>query len=122
MWLYGKWKDLLLPGWNGYTERLTSNIMDFSKSQILFLPFIQQSASNYNTIYTTLLCALENAKRYNHDVCIITFDQPLYAKAREIVSAAPEGFEVSKIVVRLGGFHLLMSFLEQLVILCREVA
>lgn len=110
LWLYGKWKDLLLPGWNGYIELVTSNITDFSKSQILFLPFIQQPASNYNTIYTTLLYALENAKRYNHDVCIITFDQPLYAKAREIVSAAPEGSEVSKIVVRLGGFHLLMSF------------
>ncbi|GBP40851.1 Putative nuclease HARBI1 [Eumeta japonica] len=38
-------------------------------------------------------------------------ETPLYAKAREIVSAAPEGSEVSKIIVRLGGFHLLMSFL-----------
>lgn len=47
LWLYGKWKDLPLPGWNGYIERLTSNIMDFLKSQILFLPFIQQPASNY---------------------------------------------------------------------------
>lgn len=92
--LYGKRKDLPLPGWNGYIERLTSNILHFSISQILFLPFIHQPASNYNTIYTTLLSALENAKRYGHDVCIITFDQPLFAKAREIVSAAPEGSEV----------------------------
>lgn len=88
---------------------MTSNIIEFSRSKISFLPFVHQPASNYNTIYTTLLCALENAKRYNHKVCI-TFDQPLYAKAREIVSAAPEGSELPKIIVRLGGFHLLMSF------------
>ncbi|PZC75227.1 hypothetical protein B5X24_HaOG206534 [Helicoverpa armigera] len=109
-WFYGKYKKIDLPGWNGYIECATNKIIDFSKSKISFLPFIHQPANNYDTIYTTLLCAVENAKRYNHEVCIITFDQPLYAKAREIVSAAPEESEVSKIIVRLGGFHLLMSF------------
>ncbi|GBN42448.1 hypothetical protein AVEN_98127-1 [Araneus ventricosus] len=84
--------------------------MEFSRSRILFLPFIPQPASDYNTIYITLLCALENAKRYDHDVCIITFDQTLYTKTREIVAAAPEGSDLSKIVIRLGGFHLLSSF------------
>ncbi|GBM73981.1 hypothetical protein AVEN_121792-1 [Araneus ventricosus] len=107
LWLYGKWNNLSLPGWNGYIERLSSNSMDFSISRILFLPFIPQPASVYNTIHTTLLCALENAKRYGHDVFIVTFDQPLYAKAREILAAAPEGSDLSKIVIRLGGFHLL---------------
>jgi len=76
----------------------------------LFLPFIYQVASNYNTIYTTLKYALDNRKRYGH-ACIVTFDQPLYIKAREIVAASPNTSELSKIVVRLGGFHLLMSFL-----------
>lgn len=111
LWFYGKWKNASLPAWNGFIERLTNNYTNYSKSQISFLPFIHQPASNYNTIYTTLLCALENAKRYGHTVCIVTFDQPLYAKAREIVSAAPDGSEVSKIIIRLGGFHLLMSYL-----------
>jgi len=110
VWLYGKWNNLSLPGWNGYIERLTNNNMHFFLSKILFLPFVHQPASNYNTIYTTLLCALENAKNYGHDVCVITFDQPLYAKSREIVSAAPEKSDLSKIVIRLGGFHLLISF------------
>ncbi|GBM56517.1 hypothetical protein AVEN_140589-1 [Araneus ventricosus] len=39
-----------------------------------------------------------------------TFAQPLYTKAREIEAAAPEGSDLSKIVIRLGGFHLLSSF------------
>lgn len=64
--------------------------MNYSKSQISFLPFIRQPASNNNIIYTTLLCALENAKRYGHTVRIVTFNQRLYAKAREMVSAAQQ--------------------------------
>ncbi|GBN48106.1 hypothetical protein AVEN_204064-1 [Araneus ventricosus] len=75
--------------------------MEFSASRILFLPFIPQPASDYNTIYTTLLCALENET---------TFDQHLYTKAQEIVAAAPEGSDLSKIAIRLEGFPLLGSF------------
>ncbi|GBN53155.1 hypothetical protein AVEN_74116-1 [Araneus ventricosus] len=110
LWLYGKWNNLSLPGWNGYIERLSSNSMEFSISRILFLPFIPQPASVYNTIYTILLCALENAKPYGHDVCIVIFDQTLYTKAPEILAAAPEGSDLLKIVIRLGVFHLLSSF------------
>ncbi|KAJ8880838.1 hypothetical protein PR048_017309, partial [Dryococelus australis] len=36
---------------------------------------------------------------------------PLYMKARDIVGASDETSDLSKIVIRLGGFHLLMSFL-----------
>ena len=37
----------------------------------------------------------------------MTFDQPSYQKASEIVAASPSHENVA---VRLGGFHLLMSF------------
>lgn len=43
--------------------------------------------------------------------CIVTFDQPLYAKAVELVYSADPNDPISSIFVRLGGFHLLMSFL-----------
>ena len=38
----------------------------------------------------------------------MTFDQPLYIKAAEIVAAFTD---LSNVVVRLGGSHLLMSYL-----------
>ncbi|GBN59825.1 hypothetical protein AVEN_191613-1 [Araneus ventricosus] len=110
LWLYGKWNNLSLLAWNGYMERLSSNSMEFAISRILFLPFIPQPTSDCNTICTTLLSTLGNEKRYGHDACIVTFDPPLYTKAREIVAAAPEGSDLSKIVIRLGCFHLLSSF------------
>lgn len=89
---------------NGYIKHLMKNL------NFQFLSFILQSASNYNTIYTTLLCALENAERNGHDVCVINVYQHLPAKAREIVSAVPEWSKLSKILISIGGFHLLMSF------------
>ena len=43
---------------------------------------------------------------------MVTFGQPLYAKAREIVAAAPDDSPLKSLFIRLGGFHLLMSFLS----------
>lgn len=63
--------------------------MNFSISLIYYFPFIHKSASNYNTVYITLLYALDDSKYYRHDVRFIFFDQFPYAKAREIVSSAP---------------------------------
>lgn len=47
----------------------------------------------------------------NKSCVIITFDQPIYWKARVIVSAASSDSILTHCVIRLGGFHLLMSFL-----------
>ena len=43
--------------------------------------------------------------------CFVTFDQPLYHKAVKMVSSGTADGDLSSIVVRLGGFHLLMSFM-----------
>ncbi|KAJ8898411.1 hypothetical protein PR048_003771 [Dryococelus australis] len=42
--------------------------------------------------------------------CIVTFDQPLYAKASEIIAVALPG-ELDIASLRLGGFHLRVSFM-----------
>ena len=106
LWLYGK-----LPGWTGYLEQLTKNEINFSTSQVMFLPFIDHPASNVDTIYTTLLYALDIAKSHGQKTCVITFDQPLYSKAREMVAASDSSSNLCKVVVKLGGLHMLMSFL-----------
>lgn len=41
--------------------------------------------------------------------CFVTFDQPLYQKSFEMVKSCSEEFP--NVMVRLGIFHLLMSFL-----------
>ncbi|KAF0716418.1 SWIM-type domain-containing protein [Aphis craccivora] len=112
LWMYGKWKTVSdVPGWNGFIEYLTKENNKFSTSRILFLPFIHHPASNLNTIYTTLNSIHDNMKFHGHEACVVTFDQPLFIKAREIVAASEPGSELSKIIIRLGVFQLIMSFL-----------
>jgi hypothetical protein len=111
LWIYGKWKDLFeIPGWNGFMENITLN-KKYSKSRILCLPFLNSPPSKYDTIYSVLLTAVEKCKSLNQSCCFVTFDQPLYIKARDIVASCSTNSEVSLVTVRLGGFHLLMSFM-----------
>lgn len=109
LWMYAKWNSPDVPGWSGFVENLTKE-KAHTKSRIIFLPFIHQPASNYNILYTTLLYILEDGKKHGHTTCIVTLDQPLYFKAREIIATLIENAELFKLI-RLGGFHLLMSFL-----------
>ena len=84
---------------------------NFETTHLLALPFINLDPGNLSTIYTALLHAVEGTKSQKQTHCVVTFDQPLYMKAVEIVAAGGEESPLSKVVVRLGGFHLLMSFM-----------
>ena len=64
------------------------------------------NTSDDDCIYSTLVYISEQAKQLKVSTPNITFDQPLYMKAVDIVPKAH-----LNIVVRLGGFHMLMSFL-----------
>ena len=70
------------------------------------LPLIDLNPSDESCIYSTLLHIIEQAKQLKIITPCVTFDQPLWIKAVEIVIA--KGLTI---VVRLGGFHSLMSFL-----------
>ena len=76
------------------------------KSHITPLPIFDLSASNPAAIYSALQYICKQAAKLNIETLYITFDQPLYIKAFEI----PKSPQMN-IVTRLGGFHLLMSFL-----------
>lgn len=106
LWLFGKYSNIpTLPGWNGFMAKLTC-ALPYAQSKILCLPFINSPPSHYHTIFTSLLMATEKCKTVNQSHCFVTFDQPLYIKARDIISNS-----FSNAVIRLGGFHLLMSFM-----------
>ena len=93
--------------WSGFmTTVLKSD--GFQTSRIETLPFINLDPSNPSTIYTALCFVQTQSEKYNLKICPVTFDQPLYQKASEIVAASRD---LDKVMVRLGGFHLLMSFL-----------
>lgn len=108
------WKTSLLfkiprPAWSGMMQVLHRGVQH-SKSSVLFLPMIDLSSSDTTCIYSTLNYIAQHAKQ--HDVpTIITFDQPLWWKALSIILSEPDGSPMRRIVVRLGAFHMEMSFL-----------
>ena len=107
-WMLGYVSNIspCLP-WNGFMKNsLPKN--EYETSRIEILPFINLQPSNPSTIYSALSFAQTQCEQNELRVCTVTFDQPLYQKASEIVAASDD---LNRIVVRLGGFHLLMSYL-----------
>ena len=93
------------PNWSGFMQACTFGSDHPSKSRIDFLPIIDHNPNDVSCIYTTLIYVQKQAAKLRLPTPVITFDQPLWLKAMKIIKA-----EKLSIVCRLGGFHLLMSF------------
>ncbi|KAG1650221.1 hypothetical protein GQR58_028237 [Nymphon striatum] len=93
------------PSWSGFMQTFRSG--DYpGQSKINLLPIINLNPSDMTCSYSTLLFVIDQCKKNNSGPACITFDQPLWIKATEIASK-----KSLAILCRLGGFHMLMSFL-----------
>lgn len=110
LFLLAQKQQIKIPQRKGYLNILTKRFYS-KKTKIVPLPFINAPPSNYNTVFTALTYATDLCEKVNQHSVIVTFNQPLYWKGREIVASAPVDSRISKCIVRLGGFHLLMSYL-----------
>ena len=102
-------------------ETVTNNSGDYETSKVIILPFVNLQPTSLDAIYTALMFASEESKRQGQQTCLVTFDQPLYAKAVDMIAYAASGSELSSVVVRLGGLHLLMSFMGAVGYIMAEV-
>ena len=93
------------PNWSGFMQSVCTG--DHNPAAVIqMLPLIDLNPSDQSCIYSTLLFVQRQAKNLNIVNPCITFDQPLWLKAVAIIQA-----QKLNIVCRLGGFHMLMSFL-----------
>ena len=97
------------PLWSGMMQ-LVMKGEHSGLSSFLFLPMIDLDPGNPSCLYFTLHFVCKHAKSYNRTP-ILTFDQPLYWKALAILKSSNVSNEIKNVVLRLGGFHTLMSFL-----------
>lgn len=93
------------PNWRGFMQSVTFGPHP-PPAKITMLPIIDLNPIDCNCIYSVLEYVIEQAKLLKLDVPCITFDQPLWQKAVDIAM-----MQSLNVVCRLGGFHLLMSFL-----------
>ena len=86
--------------WSGWMKSIHKTASK-EVSQVEYMPIIDGDPNNNSTIYTFLLQCL---KTTSHPV--VTFDLPIWLKAVDIIKS-----KQLSIIPRLGGFHLLQSFL-----------
>ena len=97
------------PAWSGMMQAV--HIGEHPpKSSVIFLPMIDMSSSDPTCIYSTLIYVAEHAERHDQTP-VITFDQPLWCKELSIQLSQPAGSPIQCLILRLGPFHMEMSFL-----------
>jgi hypothetical protein len=82
-------------------EQVTSGL-GFDPSRIIFLSFIRAPPTDYDTVFTSLFETGERNKGHSQKTCFVTFHQPLFLKARNIVEGGQHS-ELNCVVVRLEG-------------------
>ena len=96
------------PNWSGLMQLLHEGNYP-GKSSVFFLPMIDMDPGNMSCIFSTLRFISDHAQRHGVKP-IVTFDQPLWWKATQIIESQSEESTLKSIVLRLGGFHTIMSF------------
>ena len=91
----------------GFMQEMTHSYRTQRKDSIKFLPIIDLNPSDENCVFSTLLFIIDQAKKFKVETPCVTFDQALcvWLKATGIIE------EAMGIFCRLGGFHIMMSFL-----------
>nr|CAH7764460.1 unnamed protein product [Callosobruchus chinensis] len=92
-----------IPSWKAFMEVLSRD-QTYSMSHIECLPFVNGQPSDQTTLHSALLYAVQKSNECNQETIFVTFDLPFIVEQSE-------NPDFKRIVVRLGGFHLLLSYL-----------
>lgn len=95
--------------WSGFMQSVQDGEYP-GESSIHFLPMIDMNPGDISCIFSTLSFVCTEATRLGVTP-VITFDQPLYWKALMIIHNEENNSPLKSIILRLGGFHMQMSFL-----------
>ena len=96
---------MLQPSWSGYMSKVCTGTYP-GQSSVSLLPIIDLNPNDMSCVYSTLMFVKSQSEILGIDTPVITFDQPLWIKAYEIIKG-----KSLNMVCMLGGFHLLMSFM-----------
>lgn len=89
--------DKKIPSWTGFNTLLTTTIPP--QSTIAYLPVIDASPTEMDTVKTILVCSVKYADLLQLEAFVLVFDQAIHEELKK------------RIVVRLGAFHTKMSYL-----------
>ena len=99
-----------IPEFNGYNTKLcrqSRHIMS-PRNKAVYMPLIDTPPADPSTMMTALAEAGRLTSETGQEFTIFTCDQQLYRISLQVIWAYPEQF--SNVILRLGGMHMLMSF------------
>lgn len=96
-----------VPSWSAFNALVSSNASDVSS--IGYCPMIPSTPTEYSTVYTVMKTVQNMMKVLHQQYTVITFDEAIYCKAKEIQWRSPQEFKDT--VLRLGGFHTALTFI-----------
>ena len=103
-------KNETCPEYNGYNTNVTRDqgVSMQPKTKAVYLPLIDMTPSDPDTMMTALHEAKRLTEERGQKYAIFTSDQQLYKVAVDVKWAYPHEF--ADVIIRLGGMHMLMSF------------
>ena len=105
--MYG-FESNAVPAWTGFNQVTTLD--ENEQCSVGHMPLINALAHENNTLWTVLMRSLRISEVMNPgQSTVITLDQQLYCKAKELQWANPE--QCKTIFLRLGGFHIANNFM-----------
>ena len=76
------------PSWSGFNQTVCKECFEMSKVDII--PFVNHNPTQPDTLYSALSCIQSATEKYKLGLVQVTFDQPLYIQAADIVASLPE--------------------------------
>lgn len=99
----------VIPAWAGFNIKLQQDIIP-RESSVGYCQVIEASPTEMPTVYTILKRSLQMASQLGQQDAIVVVDQPIYAKALEVMWQNKEEFD--RLVVRMGAFHIICAFMS----------
>ncbi|CAC5411581.1 unnamed protein product [Mytilus coruscus] len=105
-----KFNHQTIPFWTGYNSTLSEFRHEFAV--VSYAPIVDAKPSDMSTVNTTMKRCSDMTKSMGQSYSNQTFDQQLYAIAKQVEWAMPETFKTH--IIRLGGFHTLSCFIASI--------
>ena len=103
------------PEYNGWNTRFCREILRLApspKTAVSFLPLIDRSPTEPDTVKTALKQSQVLAAQANQEYSVVTCDQAIYRIAQQVKwGSNSEDDNFNNVPNRMGGLHIVMSFL-----------
>ena len=103
----GKMDKQTCPAWSAFNALITPTTAPLTS--IGYCPIIPSSPTEYSTVYTVMKTVQNMMKDLQQKHTVLTFDEAIYCKAKEIQWRSNDEFKDT--VIRLGGFHTALTFI-----------